>query len=121
MIFPKQAQVFGLVEFVLGKAVDRRGELVANASYVYQSRVTFAGNNFGLLYAFQNGFGLVNMRTDWNNFLGKTFDVGLYVKNLTDKVYALERDDLTAAFGFVSTVYNDPRTYGIDLRWRFGK
>ena len=97
------------------------GDLVANASYVYQSKVSFADVNATSAYAYQNGYGLVDLRLDWNNVAGQKVDVGFYVKNVTNKIYALERNDLEALFGFVSSVYNDPRTYGVEVRVRFGQ
>jgi len=96
------------------------GEFSATASYTYQSSISFADVTENKSYAFQGSYGLVDFRLDWNDVAGKRFDIGFYVKNATDKAYALERNDLISAFGFVSSVYNDPRTYGINFRFRFG-
>ena len=41
-------------------------------------------------------------------------------KNLTDTIYAVNILDQTNTFGFTSNSYGDPRTYGVELRYRFG-
>jgi len=51
---------------------------------------------------------------------GRPIDIGIYVKNLTNKVYVLNASDDTQLFGFVSLQYGDPRTVGVELRYTFG-
>jgi iron complex outermembrane receptor protein len=96
------------------------GEAVLSASYTYQSRITFEDANVGDSAAFQDGYGVADARLSWNSIAGGRVDGSLFVKNLTDKAYAIERQDIRASFGFVGTVYNDPRTYGAELHYRFG-
>ena len=51
---------------------------------------------------------------------GTALGAALFVKNLTNEAYAVERQDLVSAFGFAGTIYNDPRTYGLEISFRFG-
>jgi iron complex outermembrane recepter protein len=97
------------------------GALVGTISYTYQSGETFQDDNVGVPYANQPGFSLVDARVGWQSMLNSPVDVTLFVKNLTNKAYALDREDETQiGLGFVGTVYSDPRTYGLELRYRFG-
>jgi iron complex outermembrane receptor protein len=97
------------------------GDLDLSAGYTYQSKVTFADNNLGSMLIYQGGFGLVDARIGWKSVVGSNVDISVYGKNLTDKAYALERQDQTNFLGFLGTLYNDPRTYGVQVKYRFGK
>jgi iron complex outermembrane receptor protein len=95
------------------------GELAFNTGLTYQSRETFQDSNTAL--AFQGGFTLIDARLTWNDVANSHVDVSVYGKNLTNKVYALEREDQTNFLGFVGSLYNDPRTYGVQATYSFGK
>ncbi|MAT50843.1 MAG: hypothetical protein CMK32_06645 [Porticoccaceae bacterium] len=96
------------------------GELLLNAGYGYISEVNFADENINLPGSSQEGYGLVDLRADWRNIGNRGFDVGVYVKNATDKTYAYNANDRSTPFGFVSNVYGDPRTWGVEFKYRFG-
>lgn len=99
--------------------LDAGGTIVANAAYTHQSSITFQDVNVGSMFNRQKAYGLLDMRLDWNGIAGLPVDLGVYVKNLTQTNYALERQDVFQSFGFVGTVYNDPRSFGAQLRYRF--
>jgi iron complex outermembrane receptor protein len=101
-------------------AVPIGGEAVLSASYTYQSRITFEDANVGDSAAFQDGYGIADARLSWNSIAGGPVDGSLFVKNLTNVAYAIERQDIRSSFGFVGTVYNDPRTFGLELHYKFG-
>jgi iron complex outermembrane receptor protein len=98
-----------------------QGEISANVSYSHISAVNFADVNLGQPGDNAPGYGLVDLRLDWNHIGGKPVDIGVYVKNLTNKVYVLNASDDTQLFGFVSLQYGDPRTVGVELRYTFGE
>lgn len=100
-------------------ALAAGGTIVANAAYTHQSSITFQDVNVGSLFNRQKPYGLLDMRLDWNSIAGRPIDLGIYVKNLTKTNYALERQDVYQSFGFVGTVYNDPRSFGAQLRYHF--
>lgn len=97
------------------------GAIVANAGYTYQSRISFQDANLGSSLAFQKGYGIADARLSWRGIAGSGLGASIFVKNLTDEAYAIERQDLVSAFGFAGTTYNDPRTYGIELRYDFAE
>ncbi|MDB5425357.1 MAG: hypothetical protein JWQ29_2773 [Phenylobacterium sp.] len=96
------------------------GQLVANANYAYISAVTFADDNLRTPGNTGKSYGLVDLRVDWKNIADRNVDLGVYVKNAFDKEYILNATDRTTPFGFISRLYGDPRTYGVELRYTFG-
>lgn len=100
------------------------GSVAVSGNYTYQSRVEFtvplvpqfSDPQFG-----QNGYSLVNLRTDWNNVMGKPVDIGLFVNNLANKVYKIFEDATYPTAGFTSGSFGEPRMYGVEARYRFGK
>jgi len=95
------------------------GNVLATASYAYQSQISFMDDNIGLLHAYQDGYGVGNARLGWESIMNSKVDVSLFVKNFTNVAYALEKPDESALLGFTGTVYNDPRTYGVEMHYRF--
>ncbi|MDB5455452.1 MAG: TonB-dependent receptor [Caulobacter sp.] len=95
------------------------GELVANVSYAYISKVAFADDNLTTPGNIAPGYGLVDARLDWKKVGGGNVDLGVYVKNATDEEYLLNTTDRTSRFGFDSRVYGDPRTFGFEVRYSF--
>jgi iron complex outermembrane recepter protein len=97
------------------------GELVANASYSYISSVAFQDINLGEPGNVGGGYGLLDLRLGLENIGDRRIDLSVYAKNVTNKVYELNASDDTAQFGFVSYQYGDPRTFGVEVRYSFGK
>jgi iron complex outermembrane receptor protein len=64
---------------------------------------------------------LLDLRLGLENIGDQRIDVSVYAKNVTNKVYELNASDDTAQFGFVSVQYGDPRTFGVEVRYSFGK
>jgi outer membrane receptor protein involved in Fe transport len=52
--------------------------------------------------------------------MNKPVDVSFFVKNLTNKVYVTDLQDIANIASFTGATHNDPRTYGIELHYRFG-
>ena len=90
-----------------------RGDVVFNADYFWTDSLEFTGYE-------TDDYGLVNLRLDWNSVAGKPWDVGVYVRNLTDEDAVISSSLSTASMPIRSVMYNDPRVYGINLRYRFG-
>jgi iron complex outermembrane recepter protein len=68
-------------------------------------------------------FGTLNMSLDWNNIAQSGIDAGLYVTNATNKLYRISNTDVFQANGgllYQSTLYGEPRMYGLRLRYSFG-
>jgi iron complex outermembrane receptor protein len=74
----------------------------------------------------QDAYMLLDLTAGWSGIMGTGFDLAAYVKNVTDKEYALggiqlyqsARADIRP-FGIVTRAYGEPRTYGMELRYKF--
>ena len=99
------------------------GDLAISANLSYQSTIQLEDDAlFNVTGGVeQPGYALVNGRIDWNNVLGNAVDMSLFVRNLFDKEYKLHGGGLIASqLGTTTALYGDPRTFGIQLRARFG-
>jgi hypothetical protein len=47
-------------------------------------------------------------------------ELSLWGKNLANKNTIANTVDLRASLGYASAVFDEPRTWGVDLVWRFG-
>lgn len=63
------------------------------------------------------GYAILNGRID----LVKTlpFDIGVWVNNLLDKNYAINKNQTLDNFGLARTDYGEPRAYGVEATYRF--
>lgn len=96
------------------------GEMSFMADYYRQSSVWL--NDTALEdggYGKQGGYGNLNLRFDWANIGGESVDLALFVKNATDDVHAVAMSGFYIV-GTAFAVYNEPRTWGAEIRYRFG-
>ena len=94
------------------------GELSVKANYSYQS-----STNGGPDFAPSNeiaGYGLINLRVEWNRVMASTFDASVFVTNATDKAYEVKESGTYSADGVTGAVYGEPRIIGAQLRYRWG-
>ncbi|MBV8341348.1 MAG: TonB-dependent receptor [Gammaproteobacteria bacterium] len=94
-------------------------------------RLFLEGNLYGKQYfdAFnterdaQGAYGVANARISFDSGSKRSFAVGAWVKNLTNRqylAYALNQKDAdTGALGFDYALVGEPRTYGVDATLRF--
>lgn len=69
---------------------------------------------------YKPSYGLVSARLDWKSVFQSSFDVGLFVDNLEDKKYQESVFNLYSQIGFQSDTAGSPRTWGLDVKYRFG-
>ena len=71
----------------------------------------------------QGGYGVANARVSLDSTEKLGFSAGVWIKNLTNKeyiAYGLNQNDAdTGALGFDYALVGEPRTYGVDLTYRF--
>lgn len=69
-----------------------------------------------------DGYSLLNLRADWRNVMGSSFDIGLFVRNALNEEYLLPYSDLwsTPTIGHITRAPGEPRLFGFDIRYRFG-
>jgi iron complex outermembrane receptor protein len=64
----------------------------------------------------QPAYTLINVRADWEDFLGKPIDLGVWVTNLANDWYSWGG---TCLNGSCFSVPSPPRMWGVDLKYRF--
>lgn len=65
------------------------------------------------------GYGLLNFRVDWRDIAGSRVSLAAFMKNATDKPYYVGGTSLGAAFGLNVAIPGEPRTFGLELGYRF--
>jgi iron complex outermembrane receptor protein len=61
---------------------------------------------------------LLNMNLNWSNVVGRPVDLSFFVTNLTnEKFYTYY---IGSSFGWEAGIPNEPRTYGVRVKYRFG-
>lgn len=66
------------------------------------------------------GYSVVNLRADWQEFLGRDFDVALFVNNVTNNYYYMAATNGLSTVGILSGYPAPPRMFGVELRVPFG-
>jgi iron complex outermembrane recepter protein len=95
------------------------GEYSLGLFYSYQSRFFDAPSVQPFDYI--EGYGLLNARLDWNHLFQTTLDASFFMTNVTDKVYRVGQYNDLVANGYITSFYGEPRMWGVQLRYRFGK
>jgi iron complex outermembrane receptor protein len=67
----------------------------------------------------QEAYWLYDVGAGWTNVLGSGLDLSTYVKNVTDEEYTLGGIQLYTTIGISTKAYGEPRTYGMELRYKF--
>jgi iron complex outermembrane receptor protein len=74
----------------------------------------------------QRAYTLVDLNASWNSVMRSALDVAVYVKNVTNKEYAVGGIQLyessyqaISRFGLVTKAYGEPRTFGAEVRYHF--
>lgn len=67
-------------------------------------------------------FGVLNASLDWRSVGGSNFDLGVFGTNLTNNLYRISNSNVYQNGGLLywSTIYGEPRMYGLRLRYHFG-
>jgi iron complex outermembrane receptor protein len=98
------------------------GQVSLTANVSYQSEMTISDNSISdPIPETQPAYALVDLRADWQNVMGSPVDIGFFVKNVANKVYAIgSAHVINARLGVVGIQYAEPRTFGVRVRARFG-
>lgn len=82
------------------------------ADFSYQSKVFFSALNAAPMTS--DSHGEVNLNLGLSHRSG--VDLSLFVRNVGDERYLTDMNDLSS-LGFFFPVFNEPRTYGLTVRW----
>ncbi|QNA85384.1 TonB-dependent receptor [Sphingomonas sp. So64.6b] len=89
--------------------------LSANWSYQTSQRVTPELQPFDTIA----GYGLLNLRFEWNDVRGAPLDLAIYGTNVLDKEYRVTANPGYNNSGFINSIYGEPAQYGVQVRYRF--
>jgi len=98
------------------------GKLSLSANVSYQSSMYLSDNSIvDPVPEVQRAYTLIDLRADWQNVMDNSVDVGLFVKNVANKSYAIGAANvIDAKLGVVGIQYAEPRTFGVRVRARLG-
>jgi iron complex outermembrane receptor protein len=106
------------------------GDVRASLTWYGQTRTYFNDQALRFVQVFGPGilnavsepsYSAANARVDWTRVMGhENIDAALFVRNLTDKTYAYSGGVQLHSVGIANKLYSEPRTYGVELTYRFG-
>ena len=117
---PKHQASLGVKYFPIQS--EAIGDVSISSDLSYQSKVVIDDNIFTdpLRLGVSEERTIINLRVDWANIMGGPFDAAIFVKNATDKVFLLRSLNLLPSLGTHVGIFSEPRTFGLELRYRFG-
>jgi iron complex outermembrane receptor protein len=98
------------------------GSLALQADYRYQSKVNLYPALSAVLTSSQvtqKGYGLLNARLSLTGD-DQRYDIALFGRNLTDKVYKSAAQGFETSLGFNTVYIGDPRVVGLEFTLKFG-
>lgn len=115
-----QFSITGRYELALA---GNSGQIVVSGTYSHADRSWSAPSSLpGAVDGYVDGYNVVNASLDWNGVLGLSVDARFFVTNITNTTYRISNsagDD--GSLGYSTAIYNEPRMYGLTLRYRFGE
>jgi iron complex outermembrane receptor protein len=70
--------------------------------------------------AWLGAYGLLNATVGWNRIYGSNFDLRLFGTNLADRTYRISNSNQWTLFFFQSSVYGEPRMFGLSVDYQWG-
>jgi iron complex outermembrane receptor protein len=115
---PKASGVlWGVVTFPTDDSIgdiSLRGEVYSQSSMFFSSASSANAPDTEL-----PGYTLVSGRLQWDNVMGSNVSAALFGKNLTDEEYFVGGMTLAAALGHNGAAVGEPRTFGLELSYRY--
>ncbi len=71
--------------------------------------------------AWLGAYGLLNASLNWSSIYRSAFDLQMFGANLTDRTYRISNSDVWNFLYFQSSIYGEPRTFGLSLSYRWGE
>lgn len=93
------------------------GDAFVSVDWAWQSK--FATNNFGGLVPYDDAYGVLNARAEWDNVMRRGLDLAVFATNLLDKTYVLGGYPIPQ-LGMDSVMYGEPRMAGVSVKYHFG-
>lgn len=92
------------------------GSILLNANISYASKRNLDKND---IPGQEPGYELINLRAGWNDIMGTGLGAAAFVNNLTKTYYRTGVIGIYNEAGYLASTYGEPRTYGLELSYRF--
>jgi len=106
-------------DYTLPFVPEELGEIHLLADYVHTGRIQYSTDSVEP-FGDEPGYGLLNVRVNWNNVAGQPLDVSFFMSNATDNLYSIGKFGIYTTEGFVSQLYGEPQMWGFQVKYRFG-
>jgi len=63
----------------------------------------------------------LDLRLDWRYVMASNVDLGLFVTNAQNRTYPITSASSNEGLSINSAIYNEPRMYGVQMRYSFGR
>ncbi|MBA4763184.1 TonB-dependent receptor [Sphingomonas sp.] len=94
--------------------------MVLNADVYHASRIYYSPFKSDRTLS-EDPYTLVNLRLDFENLGGTGVALGLFMRNVFDTTFIVSGATTTRTSGYNTVFYNEPRMYGAQLKFRFGR
>ena len=94
------------------------GDLTFGANWAYSSKYDLSV--FPDPLGVENGYNQLDLRLQWANFGDRDVSISLFANNVTKELYKIGGVPIYSVLGSTSVIYNEPRTWGLQLRYGFG-
>ena len=94
------------------------GELTFSGNWSYSS--SYSLSVFKDPIGEENGYDQLDLSVEWQNVMGSDVTVSAFVNNVTKELYKIGGVPIMSVLGTTSLIYNEPRTWGLRLTYRFG-
>ncbi len=98
---------------------ESAGKITLGVNWSYSTKYTVSV--FADPLADENGYDQFDLRADWNGIAGGPISAALFVNNVNNEVYKIGGVPIYSVLGTTSLLYNEPRTWGLQLRYKFGE
>ena len=95
------------------------GTLSASGTLFATARYAAISNNLQNFEGIVPGYHVLSARAQWGNIFGTNLDLAVFCRNCTDEVYRQGGGSQGSSTGISNAVYGEPRTYGVEARFRF--
>jgi iron complex outermembrane receptor protein len=106
-------------DYTLPFVPEELGNVHFIADYVHTGRIQYSTDSTEP-DGDEPGYGLLNIRLNWNNVAGQPIDAAFFMTNVTDNLYSIGKFGIYTTEGFVSQIYGEPQMWGFQVKYRFG-
>ncbi|HTJ63672.1 MAG TPA: TonB-dependent receptor [Alphaproteobacteria bacterium] len=106
-------------DYTLPFVPEDMGNVHFIANYVHTGRIQYSTDQVEP-FGDEPGYGLLDLRINWNDVAGQPIDAAFFMTNVTDNLYSIGKFGIYSTEGFVSQLYGEPQMWGFSVKYRFG-